>query len=165
MKRLLMVVLVLLGLESYGQTLYNAQLDLLYKNTVPQIKAKELHNWQKQNKKVYLLDTRTDAEYQVSHLAGAHFVNYDLFKPDKIKNIPRQAIVVIYCAVGVRSERVGEQLLKAGYKNVFNLYGGIFAWKNAGYTVYNNQKQSTDSVHTYNRLWSVWLRNGIKVFE
>jgi len=165
MKRLLTVIAVLLGLESYGQTLYDAQLDLLYKNTVPQIKAKELHNWQKQNKKVYLLDTRTDAEYQVSHLAGAHFVNYDLFKPNDVESIPRQAMVVVYCAVGVRSEHVGEQLLKAGYKNVFNLYGGIFAWKNAGYTVYNNQKHSTDSVHTYNRLWSVWLRNGIKVFE
>ena len=165
MKRFITVIAVLLELESYGQTLYDAQLDLLYKNTVPQIKAKELHNWQKQNKKVYLLDTRTDAEYQVSHLAGAHFVNYDLFKPNDVKSIPRQAMVVVYCAVGVRSEHVGEQLLKAGYKNVFNLYGGIFAWKNAGYTVYNNQKQPTDSVHTYNRLWSVWLRNGIKVFE
>ena len=59
---------------------------------------------------------------------------------------------------------VGEKLMAKGYKNVKNLYGGIFQWKNEGYEVVNEKSMETDSVHTYNRRWSKWLTNGIKVY-
>ncbi len=71
----------------------------------------------------------------------------------------------MYCSVGVRSERVGEKLQQAGFKNVRNLYGGIFAWKNKGYVVYNQQNEPTDSVHAYNRYWGQWLTKATKVYE
>lgn len=165
MKQIIIVILFFLSLNSIGQVLFDAQLKLLYKNTVPQIKAKDVYSKLNQKEKIYLLDSRSSAEYKVSHIAGAQFVNYDTFSTAQVKNIPNQAMVVVYCAVGVRSERVGEQLLKAGYKKVYNLYGGIFSWKNEGYPVYNSRNKTTDSVHTYNRAWAIWLRKGIKVYE
>jgi len=32
----------------------------------------------------------------------------------------------VYCSLGIRSEVIAKKLKKAGYTNVFNLYGGIF---------------------------------------
>jgi hypothetical protein len=70
----------------------------------------------------------------------------------------------VYCSVGYRSERIGEKLLKLGYTDVVNLYGGIFEWKNQGLDVYNSSNYPTDSVHTYNKSWGKWLVKGIKVY-
>jgi len=151
--------------QSFGQFLYEQQLKLLYKNTVPVISAANLNKILQAKNPAYLLDIRTPREYTVSHLPGARFVNHETFSVKQVKNIPKNATVVVYCSVGVRSEQVGEKLKEAGYQQVHNLYGGIFSWKNAGFPVVNKQQQPTDSVHTYNKYWSVWLRNGIKVYE
>lgn len=151
--------------QSFGQFLYEQQLKLLYKNTVPIIASAKLNQLLQEKTPVYLLDVRTPREYAVSHLPGARFINYESFQVGQLKNIPQNAKVVVYCSVGVRSEEVGEKLKKAGYQQVHNLYGGIFSWKNEGYRVVNARQQPTDSVHTYNKYWSVWLRKGIKVYE
>ena len=117
-----------------------------------------------QTKEVVLLDTRTPEEYAVSHLPTARFVNYDTFRPAELSDISPDTEVVVYCAEGYRSERVGEALQQAGYQRVHNLYGGIFEWKNQQHTVVNPRGQPTDSVHTYNRRWSKWLKEGVKVW-
>ena len=135
----------------------------MYRNTVPLIKPAALDSLQQQHP-VVLLDTRTSEEYAVSHLPNARFVDYDTFEVADVADVAKDAEVVVYCAVGYRSERVGEALQKAGYAHVQNLYGGIFAWKNAGQVVVNTRGQPTDSVHTYNRNWSKWLERGIKTW-
>lgn len=135
----------------------------MYRHTVPLIRSTALDSL-RQQQPVVLLDTRTPEEYAVSHLPDARFVNYDTFDSEDVQDIARDATVVVYCAVGYRSERVGEQLQRAGYQRVQNLYGGIFGWKNEGRPVVNPKGQPTDSVHTYNRNWSRWLEQGVKVW-
>ena len=54
--------------------------------------------------------------------------------------------------------------MKAGYTNVYNLYGGIFEWKNKNFIVIDSEEKETNKVHTYNRDWSKWLKKGEKVF-
>jgi hypothetical protein len=70
---------------------------------------------------------------------------------------------VVYCAVGYRSERVGEKLLEAGYSRVLNMRGGIFAWVNRGFPVYGDGGH-TDRIHGYSRRWSRWLERGEVVY-
>ena len=135
----------------------------MYRQTVPLVQPATLDSL-RQVDSVVLLDTRTPEEYAVSHLPGGRFVNYDTFRPEDVSDVPINAKVVVYCAVGYRSERVGEQLQQAGYRDVHNLYGGIFAWKNEYYPVIDSRDQPTDSVHTYNRRWSKWLKQGVKVW-
>ena len=154
---------LLISLSACGQQTFEQKLEGMYRQTVPLMQPSALDSL-RQAKFVVLLDTRSPEEYKVSHLPSAQFVNYDTFRPEDISDIPTDAEVVVYCAVGYRSERVGEQLQQAGYQNVHNLYGGIFAWKNRGYPVVNPQGQVTDSVHTYNRRWSRWLKRGVKVW-
>ena len=157
-------LLSILWLPACGQKTFDEKMESLYRNTVPVIQADKLKD--KLTKEgVYLLDTRAPEEFGVSHIAGAHLIDFDNFKISMVREIPKDAEVVVYCSVGYRSERIGEELLAAGYQHVSNLYGGIFNWKNQGNTIINKNNLPTDSVHTYNENWSQWLYNGIKVYE
>jgi hypothetical protein len=65
----------------------------------------------------------------------------------------------VYCSIGYRSEKIGEQLQKLGYKNVYNLYGSLFAWVNRGYEVVDINNKSTYTVHGYDAKWAKWITN------
>ncbi|QHW01266.1 rhodanese-like domain-containing protein [Spirosoma endbachense] len=140
---------------------YKTMLEAMYKKTVPLINVAEL----KKMPEAVLLDTRSKAEFDVSHLPNAHWVGYDDFDLKRVQAIPKATTVVVYCSVGYRSERVGEKLLAAGYQHVNNLYGSLFEWVNQGNPVVDNQGKPTQRVHAYSRLWGVWLNRGEKVYE
>lgn len=143
---------------------YKEKLESLYSHTVPVISSQNLSNEIASNNPVVILDIRSEEEFQVSHLNGAKLIDYDHFKKKDVKEIPLNSQVIVYCSVGYRSEKIGEKLLKMGYTDVKNLYGGIFQWKNEGYDIINDKSLDTDSVHTYNKSWSKWLTNGVKVY-
>ncbi|MCJ8166676.1 rhodanese-like domain-containing protein [Pontibacter sp. E15-1] len=170
MRNLLMIIPLafILVLPACGQTTdkaYDLMLKGMYGDEVSRITPAQLHQQLQDTKvKPLLLDTRTPAEYRVSHLAGARFTAYNTFRVSQLQDVPKDARIVVYCSVGYRSERVGEKLKKAGYKNVQNLYGGIFEWVNEGYPVYN-QHGKTNQVHAYSKAWGVWLQEGVKVYE
>ena len=122
--------------------------------SVPIIDVRELKDIQNE---VFIFDTRNHEEYDVSHIKNAEYLGYQDFDPDKLKDIPQNAKIVLYCSIGYRSEKIGEKLLSLGYKNVYNLYGSIFEWINQGNRVVDKNGQPTRNVHTYNRQWSKWL--------
>ena len=72
---------------------------------------------------------------------------------------------MVYCSLGVRSEDIAEKLKKAGYTAVFNLYGGIFEWKNKGFSVVDLQNKETQKVHAYSKNWGKWLLKGEKIYD
>ncbi|MEZ4825327.1 MAG: rhodanese-like domain-containing protein [Bacteroidia bacterium] len=137
-------------------------LDEMYKKTVPLIHAGEVK--QKGLSQFIILDTREPEEYNVSHIPGAKVAGYDHFDPAVVASVPKDQPVLVYCSVGYRSERIGEKLQSMGFSRVYNLYGGIFDWKNQGNTVVGPDQKPTEKVHTYNRQWSQWLFRGQKVF-
>lgn len=116
---------------------------------------------------VILLDAREPKEFDVSHLENAICVGYNKFKLEEtLSKLPedKNAKIVVYCSLGIRSEVVADKLIKAGYTNVYNLYGGIFEWKNANFKVVDSSGNSTEKVHTFNKNWSKWLKKGKKVY-
>jgi rhodanese-related sulfurtransferase len=135
----------------------------LNKQSVPYIKVDEL----KSKSELIYLDAREPKEFNISHIKNAISIGFDHFKIQNVTSAvkDKNATIVVYCSIGVRSERIGEKLLKSGYKNVYNLYGGIFEYKNTGGKVVNNQNIETDSVHAFNKEWSVYLTKGIKIYE
>ncbi len=155
-------LLLLIVLQGCGQDGFHEHVSKLYEGTVPLIQAEELRS--KDIEEIFLLDTRSDEEFAISHLEGARMIDYEGFRKSDVKDIPKDAELIVYCSVGYRSERIGEQLQAMGFTNVKNLYGGIFDWKNKGLDVVDEKGQPTDSVHTYNFVWSQWLFNGIKVY-
>jgi len=117
------------------------------------------------NKEVKLLDAREPSEYEISHLQDAIFVGYGNFEVTSIQDkIQPQDTLVVYCSIGVRSEQIGEKLKKAGYVNVYNLYGGMFEWFNKGYQIYDHGNKKTQKIHAYDRFWGKFLERGQKVY-
>lgn len=137
---------------------FAARLNSIYRHSVPSVTVEELKDWMKQG--VVLLDAREEDEYKVSHLRHAKHVGYIWFDMRNVYDIPRTDTIVVYCAVGNRSERIGEKLRKAGYRHVYNLFGGIYEWINQHNPVYNSNNIQTTEIHIYDKNWSQWLKNG-----
>jgi rhodanese-related sulfurtransferase len=110
------------------------------------------------------LDAREKEEFDVSHIKSAKHVGYKDFDLARVKNIKKSDPIIVYCSVGYRSEKIGEQLIANGYTNVSNLYGGIFEWVNEGYLVFDSSGNATPKVHAYDQAWGIWLSQGEKVY-
>jgi rhodanese-related sulfurtransferase len=148
-----------------GQTDFNSKVNSLINGSVPLVHQDSLSKILESNKKPILIDARSIEEYEVSHIKGAKFVDYDSFSSEMVEGLNKDEQVVVYCSIGYRSEKIGEKLKDMGFTNVLNLHGGIFDWKNMGHDVVNDKDMVTDSVHTYNKSWSKWLNKGVKVYE
>ncbi|NEQ27744.1 MAG: rhodanese-like domain-containing protein, partial [Microcoleus sp. SIO2G3] len=98
-----------------------------------------------------LLDTRTEAEFAVSHLPNARRIDPKT-EDFSYLNLPIDTPIVAYCSVGWRSSRLVDRLQQAGYTNAFNLEGSIFQWANEGRPVFQNGER-VQQVHPYSRLW------------
>jgi rhodanese-related sulfurtransferase len=135
---------------------FGKKIDGLISFTVPLMSVNELLN----NKdKFIIFDAREKEEFDVSHIPDAIYLGYSDFNAGNIKNIPKEKNIVIYCSIGYRSEKIGEKLLRLGYKNVYNLYGSIFEWANEKYPLVGSNGKTTNRVHSYNKSWSKWVTN------
>jgi rhodanese-related sulfurtransferase len=163
MKFTFALLLFLIASFCFSQNTIPKVLEKLNKRTVPYITVDEL----KKAQNYILLDTREYKEYTISHLPNAINVGFDKFNSKKFVAIApdKNTKIVVYCSIGIRSETIGEKLIKLGYKNVSNLYGGIFEWKNSDCKTVNSKNIETDSIHTFNKQWSVYLKKGVKIYE
>lgn len=76
-----------------------------------------------------LLDVRQDWEYEEFHLPGAMLIPLPEL-PDHLGEIAVDKPTLVYCAVGGRSSAAANLLNGQGFKDVYNMLGGIMAWKN-----------------------------------
>ena len=163
----LIFLFLIIGLTSYSQN-YDSFEELknrIISKTIPLISAEDLKKIANTKKPFLILDAREAKEFKVSHIERAKHVGYNKFKISKLKKVDKSTTIVVYCSVGYRSEKVGEKLKKAGFKKVMNLQGGIFEWKNQGYSVYDKEEKETKKIHAYSKEWGKWLIKGEKVYE
>ncbi len=82
-----------------------------------------------------IIDVRTPAEYDMSHITGAMNVNVqdDDFE-SMVAGLDKDKTYLVHCTknpVGGRSSRALETLQHMGFKNLYSLEGGYIAWKEA----------------------------------
>ena len=135
---------------------FDRTVSTMIKHSIPLIGVEELA---KDQYSYVLLDAREEGEYAVSHLEGALFIGFDNWDKSVMEEIDKNAPIVVYCSIGVRSEKIGEKLQKMGYTNVQNLYGSIFEWSNQGYPLVDNAGYPTKKVHGYSWAWGKWMTN------
>jgi rhodanese-related sulfurtransferase len=163
MRIIVFIICCFLGLVCNAQETLSKLLKQYNTKNVPYISVQELAM---PKTKAIILDAREQNEFDVSHLKNAVWVGYNHFSMDSVfRKFPnKNEKIVVYCSVGIRSEIIASKLKKVGYTNVYNLYGGIFEWKNNNFSVYNFKRKETDSVHVFSEGWSKWLKSGIKIF-
>lgn len=126
--------------------------------TTKQLTTKQLVQWmQEKTVQPLVLDARTQAEYEVSHLIAAQ--RLDPVAPDfeAISTMPKDTPIVVYCSIGYRSTKIAQQLEQIGFSSVFNLSGGIFQWANEGRPIYKDGHPA-QLVHPYNAKWGKLLK-------
>ena len=81
--------------------------------------------------KPVILDVRTYEEFKEKSIPGAVLAN--ILEPsefmDVIEKIDKDLKILVYCRSGVRSEQACNILDQMGFKETYNLKGGILEWE------------------------------------
>lgn len=88
------------------------------------------------NQDALMIDVRSEGEYKTGFIGEATHIPSTVFK-SKIDSLNKHKDkeIVVYCQSGMRSAGAASALVKAGFEKVYNLRGGILAWKSAGLPV------------------------------
>ncbi|MCA9459618.1 MAG: rhodanese-like domain-containing protein [Nanoarchaeota archaeon] len=83
-----------------------------------------------------LLDIRTLSEFNSGHLENAENID---FYSSEFKNslnlLDKEKTYFIYCRSGSRSSKTLSLMKELGFKNVYNMDGGIISWSNNGFEI------------------------------
>jgi hydroxyacylglutathione hydrolase len=83
-------------------------------------------------KDLLVLDVRTLDEYKSGHIEGCKHIYAGLIEKHA-EEIPDNRPVALICKSGTRSGFASSILLRMGYKDIYNVMGGMTAWGNADY--------------------------------
>lgn len=96
---------------------------------VKSISPYELKNWIDTDYNLFVVDVREEYEFENGSISDNLISVYEI--EDNISKIPKEGKVVFYCRSGVRSAGVINLLQNNyNYGNLYNLEGGILAWRN-----------------------------------
>ncbi|MDZ4722962.1 MAG: rhodanese-like domain-containing protein [candidate division Zixibacteria bacterium] len=101
----------------------------------PAVTVLELQRILDSGRKIFLLDVRTAGEFEAGRLPFTDIlVPHDVLSA-RIEEIPkdRETEIYCFCRSGRRSAITTTFLRGLGYEKVFNITGGIIAWKDAGF--------------------------------
>jgi len=98
----------------------------IYSNSQPySINFNEYLELSKKNK-FQLIDVRTSDEFNINRLTNAINIDfYDSIFLKKFKKFNKEDNILLYCRSGRRSLLGAEILAKNGYKNIYDLKGGV----------------------------------------
>ena len=89
----------------------------------------EPSKWNKfiSNKKIILIDARKPFEYKVGTFKGSVNPEINNFRefPNYLKKLNKKQTIAMFCTGGIRCEKASVYLEKKGFKNVYQLKGGI----------------------------------------
>jgi|TARA_B100001093_G_scaffold80373_1_gene71769 UPF0176 protein len=80
------------------------------------------------------IDMRNHYESEIGHFRGAKLPDVDTFRESlplikkKYKKYKKNKKILMYCTGGIRCEKASAYLLSNGYKNIFQLNGGIIEY-------------------------------------
>jgi len=88
------------------------------------------------DERLVVLDVRTPEEFAEGHMGEA--VNLDIRSADfgkRLDRLDRSVPYLVYCGRGLRSAQAIARMQLAGFRELYDLTGGLEAWLAAGYLV------------------------------
>lgn len=103
------------------------------RHTSPRLPPRELKRWLDEGRDILLLDTRNTYEVKLGTFAGAVTLPIRHFRtfPEAARNLPeemKRRPVVSFCTGGIRCEKAAPFLEKEGFREVYQLEGGILKY-------------------------------------
>ena len=95
-------------------------------NEVPEITVGELKQKMDHGEEINVLDVREPHEYEVANL-GVRLIPLGEL-PQRLIELDQDEYFVVHCKTGGRSAKAVKLLQDAGFRNVYNVKGGITAW-------------------------------------
>ncbi len=89
--------------------------------------ANELRRWQVEGKDFALVDVREAWEHEAFNIGGELIPLGTIMAA--AESMPKYKPVVVYCEKGIRSVIAIQRLQMLGFENLFNLSGGMKAWR------------------------------------
>ena len=107
----------------------NGQPSKNIENVVAEVFAKKIS----ETPNAQILDVRTPDEFNAEHIENA--INIDWFGANFVTNaqkLDKSKPLFVYCKSGSRSSNAAKKLEELGFKNIYQLEGGILKWNAAG---------------------------------
>lgn len=105
-----------------------AGFDLATLNTMS---VHQLNQRRQSEKRLTILDVRTDSEWNAGHIENAQHIHGGTL-PERLEEVPRDQPIAVICGSGYRASIASSFLQRAGCDNVTNVLGGMSAWNAAG---------------------------------
>lgn len=96
-------------------------------------------------KNVFLLDVRTPDEFALGSLPGAVNIPLDEIR-DRMGEIPSEKPIYTFCAVGLRGYLAYRILIQYGFKDVYNLSGGLKTYRAATAPIVLHEDEATENM-------------------
>ena len=107
-------------------------------SSINQMNSDELLDFIEINNAI-LVDVRTQDEYNSGYIENS--LNIDYLSNDfsgNIEKLDKNIPIILYCRSGKRSSMSANKLSKLGFKEIYNLDGGILKWIEIGNSVIFN---------------------------
>ena len=95
------------------------------------LSALELKTWL-QDTSLLVIDVREPSEWKEGYIQDTERIFFGHLQ-DKAASLPRNKPVAVICSVGQRASTATSILEKEGFKEVYNVLGGMTAWTSLGY--------------------------------
>jgi rhodanese-related sulfurtransferase len=87
------------------------------------------------NPNFVILDVRTKSSWQSQHLEGSIYRNYyDSNFDAQLNALPKHKTFLVHCQSGGRSGQAFKKMQNLGFSEVYDMQGGMSAWKSGGYS-------------------------------
>ena len=94
------------------------------------VSANDFNQMISNDKSAIIIDVRTPEEFNKGHLRNSLNVNwFDENFDENLKIFNKDLPVLVYCLSGGRSSQANEKIQSLGFKNVYELDGGILEWR------------------------------------
>ncbi len=128
-----LALLLVIGIVSCGNSQTQEKGEKATKAIAKNIGTNEFQSIMASKKEVVVLDVRTPEEVAAGAIEGS--THLDIYAPNfksTLEAMDKTKPVMVYCAVGGRSGQAMKMMEKMGFKEVYNLSGGIRAWQSEG---------------------------------
>ncbi len=103
-----------------------------WETTGVHLKPEELYKWLSEGEELTIVDMRNEYEYKIGRFEGSIDPGMENFRDlkkvlPKIENLKNKKVITV-CTGGVRCEKASGYLVKKGFKDVYQLDGGIVSF-------------------------------------